>query len=128
MSKSTGNSALLFFSIKSLVTSIGSILLLNTLFSYIILSFDLDEGFYTVFSYFIVALSSLTTVAISTSSFKNNYLLMGMIAQSPIVILSLVNTCYNGNILQLVIKVIMCILSCFVVAILKGKKKGRVKL
>lgn len=128
MSNIKGNRVLLLFSIKALLSSVISVFALNALFSFVILKLDLGDKIYSYFSVIIIFVASFITAYISTNSLRNNHLPFAIISIIPLITLSVVNCCFNKEILLFVIKIALAFVSCILVTLIHNKKKGRVRI
>lgn len=115
---------------KILLLSVIAIIILSSLFSVVLLKFDLNLDFAVYMSIIIVGISAITVSYFSVSSFSNNGAVWGMFSVFPLCIYSLINTAiYTNNWLVLAVKIaLMIVLSAFFGNLsIKRRKKIRVR-
>ncbi|MDE5984727.1 MAG: hypothetical protein K2H13_05685, partial [Eubacterium sp.] len=98
MPKITTNNAgglLVKYAVKIVISSVLSILVLNSLCSFVVLKFDIDLAVLQYAGTAICVISALIITFISLSGFKNNFLILSMISVLPLLIYTIVNFCIN---------------------------------
>lgn len=114
----------LIYFVKIIISSIVSVLLFSALSSVIVLKLDLDLS---VSNYISVAISPLTSIIISlvsTSGFKNNYLLLSVISVVPFAIFIFINFLINSSSsVYFIIKLVLIFAAAIVVSLIKSAKK-----
>lgn len=117
---------LIKYVIKIVVSSVISIAILNMLCSFIILKLDLDLNILPYIGTGICIISSIIIAFVSTSGFKNNFLMLSMISVMPLLIYTVVNFCVNktGTIF-IIIRVCAILVCAFAVSLIKSSKKSR---
>ena len=96
-SASGSDRLIVLFVIKAVVTTIVCVLLLSALASEILLKLDISVSYKHIISVIICLITAALSAFISTSGFKNNGALFGIIAQIPLIFYSLVNTIFGNN-------------------------------
>ncbi|MDE6767426.1 MAG: hypothetical protein K2J35_04450 [Eubacterium sp.] len=129
MPKITTNNAgglLVKYAVKIVISSVLSILVLNSLCSFVVLKFDIDLAVLQYAGTAICVISALIITFISLSGFKNNFLILSMISVLPLLIYTIVNFCINKtDAVFIIIKIAGIVICAFVVSILKSSKKSR---
>jgi len=126
ISTSNANSIIIKYIVKIVVSTVLSVFLLSSLFSFIILKLDLDLKLCEYFSVAVCIISGFVISYISTGGFKNNLLLLSIISVFPLLIFVIINYCINsGNIAVIAIKILSILITSFMAAIIKSKRKTR---
>lgn len=129
MQKNRTNKLLLGYVIKVIITSILSILCLSSIFSYVVLRFDVDLSVLSTISIICLSLSSFIVSLISTHSFKNNTILMSYISVMPLVLFSLINVISGQNELSIfLIKLCIMILLSTLSGYINSKRNKKIKV
>lgn len=114
MKKYTSNSTnklLISFIIKSIITTVLTVLLFTFLSSELIYKLDIDLNNISVISLFIVAFSSILISSISVYNLKNSGIIFGIISQIPLIFYMLINAIFcNNNWLYFFIKLAISVL------------------
>lgn len=111
-SSSSTDKLLLKYVIKIIVSTIASILFFSFIFSEITYRLDLDLEINKIFSIVICGLCSAIIAFISVHGLKNNGILMGIIAQIPLIFYSLINLIfYENSALFFLIKLVIIVLA-----------------
>lgn len=125
----TSNTKGLFIAylIKIILSTVLSLFIFSSIFSFVTLKFDLDLKVIEYFSVAICAISSLIISYISISGFKNNYLLLSVISVMPLVIFSIINFCVNkqGGFAFEIVKIAVIFVFSICVAVFKSTRKTR---
>lgn len=125
----SSNTKNLFISylLKIILSSVVTVFLFSSLFSFITLKLDLDLK---VLEYFAVAICSISAIIISyisISGFKNNFLILSVISVMPLSIFSIINFCVNGqgSFAFEIVKIAVIFVFAMCVAIFKSSRKQR---
>ena len=121
-------SILAVFTVKSIITSIICVLLFTSVFSYIALKLDLDKSYYSWFGYICLMLSAFATSFVSTCKFQNSLILMSLIANIPLMLISVINSFVNKSFIQAVISLVVIVASGFASALVCAKKSKGFKV
>lgn len=117
---------LIKYVIKIAVSTVLSIVVLNMLCSFIILKLDLDLSILQYAGTGICIASSIIVAFVSTSGFKNNFLMLSIISVMPLLVYTVVNFCVNKTGTVFIIIRVCAILVCaFAVSLIKSSKKSR---
>lgn len=129
MPKITTNNAgglLVKYAVKILISSVLSILVLNSLCSFIVLKLDIDLAVLQYAGIAVCIISSMIISFISLTGFKNNFLVLSMISVLPLLIYTIVNFCINKtDAVFIIIKIAGIIICAFIVSIVKSGRKSR---
>jgi len=129
MIKNKSDRLIVKYTLKSVITTVISILLLTYIFSFVILKLDLSTENAGVLSIIIFALSSVLISSISVSGLKNNGVFMGIISQIPLILYSAFNLIFNENTIVLfLIKLVICVLISSLCGYLITNRKKRYKV
>lgn len=126
--KTKFDNVLIGFVIKSVFLSVVCIAFFTAALSKLAMGLDLNNSYYKYLGYFILFLSSFITAFISTVKFKNSLILMCLISNSPVVILSVINSFVNKSFVQFVIDIFIIVISCAVAAVLNAKRSRKLKV
>lgn len=125
----TSNTKGLFIAylIKIILSTVISLFIFSSIFSFVTLKLDLDLKVIEYFSVAICAISSLIISYISISGFKNNYLILSVISVMPLVIFSIINFCVNkqGGFAFEIVKIAVIFVFSICVAVFKSTRKTR---
>lgn len=125
----SSNTKSLFVSyiVKIIISSVISIFVLATVFSFITLKLDLDLKALEYFSVAICALSSVIISYVSISGFKNNFLLLSLLSVFPLAVFSIINFCVSGqgSFAFELVKIAVIFVFAMCVAIFKSSRKLR---
>ncbi|WP_178668392.1 DUF3792 family protein [uncultured Eubacterium sp.] len=124
----TNKSILAVFAIKSILTAFICVLLFTAVFSYIALKLDLDESYYSWLGYISLMLSAFATSFVSTCKFKNSLILMSMLANIPLLLISVINSFADKSLTQAVISLVVIVASGFASALVCAKKSKGFKV
>lgn len=115
--------------IKIVFSSLISVFILTTVFSFITLKLDLDLKILEYFSVAICAISSIIISYVSISGFKNNFLVLSVLSVFPLVVFSIINFCANkqGSFAFELVKIATIFVFAMCVAIFKSSRKSRWK-
>ena len=128
-SSTDARKSIIRFLIKSVITTIASILLYSLIFSEVIYKLDIDMDYNSVFSLFIVFTCSATISFISVLSLKNNGAVMGILSIIPLVFYSLINLIINENSwIMFFIKLAIAVFTSALFGILATKKTNKLKV
>ena len=123
---SATNSKKLFivYVLKILLTTVLSVILFNCIASIILLKLDVDLSVSKYVSIAIVIVTAIIISAVSTTGFKNNYLLVSVISVVPFAIYVFSNFLVNNSSsTYFIIKLIGIFLCAVIVSIIKSAKK-----
>lgn len=128
--KTVGSNKLLYnFVLKSVISSVLSIIFGIILFSVLIYKFDLSLDLTRFFGVIIVLFSSVIVAYISLGSIKNNGALMGVISEFPIMLYVLLNLIFSDTqLLMFVVKFVICLLSGLLVGFARTKQNKKFKV
>ena len=121
-------SILVVFAIKAVLTALICVLLFTAVFSYIALKLDLDKSYYSWFGYICLMLSAFATSFVSTCKFQNSLILMSMLANIPLMLISVINSFANKSFIQAVISLVVIVASGFASALVCAKKSKGLKV
>ena len=108
LSTNNADNLILKFCVKVIISSVISILLFSYIAGKIVFALDLDLELSKYISVAICVLCACVISFVSVNGFKNNGILLGLIAEMPLVFYSLVNLIFNGNyVLFFVIKTVL---------------------
>lgn len=125
----TSNNLLLKYILKVVITTILAILLFTYFFSKISYMLDLDMKYNSILSVIICALCAAITSYVAVYGIKNNGLLLGAVAQVPLLFYSLLNVIFNENTLVLfLIKAFIVICVGMLMGLLANKKSSKLRL
>jgi putative membrane protein (TIGR04086 family) len=123
------NKILLKFIIKSIITTILSVILLCLVSSFAIYKFDVDLKVTNIISIIICCVSSFFISYISVGKIKNNGALMGMLSELPLIFYCTINVIFSYKLFYVyIIKVVMIIVIGFVSGILRVKQNNKFKV
>lgn len=126
INSSNMNGLLIKYALKIILSSVLSVLLLNTLCSFAVLKFDLNLEVLRYAGAAICIISAFIISFISISGFKNNYLVLSMISVLPLMIYTIINFCFNkSDAVFIIIKIAGIIIAAFIVSLVKSGKKSR---
>lgn len=91
------NKILISFAVKSIVSTIISILCFTFLSSEIIYKLDLDLNKISFVSFIIVGISSAIISIVSVYSIKNSGAIFGLLSEIPLMFYMLINAIFNNN-------------------------------
>ena len=124
LSTNNADNLILKFCVKVIISSVISILLFSYIAGKIVFALDLDLE---LSKYISVAICVLCACVISFVSV--NGILLGLIAEMPLVFYSLVNLIFNGNyVLFFVIKTVLIILFGMLIGELTVRKSKKIKV
>ena len=121
-------SILAVFAIKAVLTALICVVLFTSVFSYIALKLDLDKSYYSWFGYICLMLSAFATSFVSTCKFQNSLILMSLIANIPLMLISVINSFANKSFIQAVISLVVIVASGFASALVCAKKSKGFKV
>ena len=122
------NNLLTAYIVKSVISSIAVTALFVLIFSEIIITLDLGDTYYNIFSVAVLVISSLLTPLISTGKIKNNILIMSLISNSLLIIVTLINAFTIKNIILTVSEFAAILLSSFIASLIVSKRKAKFKV
>ena len=123
LSTNNADNLILKFCVKVIISSVISILLFSYIAGKIVFALDLD------LELSICVLCACVISFVSVNGFKNNGILLGLIAEMPLVFYSLVNLIFNGNyVLFFVIKTVLIILFGMLIGELTVRKSKKIKV
>lgn len=123
---SSGNThgLLVKYAIKIVLSTLLSILLLSVICSFIVLKLDIDLNVLQYLGTGICIISAFLISFISTSGFKNNFLVLSMMSVLPLLVYTVVNFCVNKvSAVFIIVKLAGVILSALVVSLIRSSKK-----
>lgn len=127
-SKGTNN-ILLKFTIKAVLSAIISIMVFTFIFSRISYSLDLDQRYNMIFTIFICAFCAAITGFFAVLGVKNNGIILGLIAQIPLIFYSFLNIIFNENtIVFFLIKLVIIVCTGMLFGYLAAKKSKKLRL
>lgn len=125
---SSGNThtLLIKFAVKIVLSTVFSILLLNSVCSFIVLKLDIDLNLLPYLGTGICIVSSFLISFISTSEFKNNFLVLSMMSVLPLLVYTVVNFCVSrtGTVF-IIVKLAGVIVCALAVSLIRSGKKSR---
>lgn len=125
----SSNKLLYSFALKSVISSVLSVLLGIVIFSVLIYRLDISLELTQYFGIVIVIFSSVVVAYISVGSIKNNGAIMGGISEIPIMIYLLVNLILsNTSLVIFIVKIIICLLSGLLVGLARTKQNRKFKV
>ena len=114
------------FAVKIIASSVFSIIILNSLCSFIILKLDLDLNILPYVGTAVCIICAVIISFISTTGFKNNFLMLSMISVLPLLIFTIINFCINKTgAVFIVVRIIGILIGAFAVSVTKSSKKSR---
>lgn len=124
---STNNKSIIVkYFIKIIFTSIISLILLNTIISFLFLKLDLPLEYVKYVELAVVAICSVFISFISISGFKQNYILLSVIAEIPLILFSFVNFLINNTDTKIfIVKIILIVIISVIISFIKSMKKSR---
>ena len=123
------NNLLLKYILKVVFTSIITILLFTYLFGKISYELDLDMKYDMMFSIAICAVCAAVTAFISVRGIKNNGLLLGAVAQIPLLFYSLLNVIFNENtIVFFLVKAVIVLLIGMLSGYISSQKSKKLRI
>lgn len=125
--KKTDN-ILLGFVLKSVFLSIAFVVFLTSVFSKIVITFDLDNSYCSYLGYAVLLITSFITALLSTMNFKNSLALMCVLSNIPVIILSVINSIANKSFIQLAICAVIIIAGSLLSAIINAKRTRKLKV
>ena len=129
LSTNNADNLILKFCVKVIISSVISILLFSYIAGKIVFALDLDLDLSKNISVAICVLCACVISFVSVNGFKNNGILLGLIAEMPLVFYSLVNLIFNGNyVLFFVIKTVLIILFGMLIGELTVRKSKKIKV
>lgn len=129
MLKNKSDKIVVLFIVKSLASTVASLLLFSFLASSIIYKLDLNLESARLFSVFIMLLSSVTVSFVSVLGLKNSGALMGLLSVLPLVLYSFFNLIFGDNTIVLfLIKIITVTLCAALTGLIVTKKAKRYKV
>ena len=121
LSTNNADNLILKFCVKVIISSVISILLFSYIAGKIVFALDLDLELSKYISVAICVLCACVISFVSVNGFKNNGILLGLIAEMPLVFYSLVN-------LFFVIKTVLIILFGMLIGELTVRKSKKIKV
>lgn len=123
------NNILIKFFIKSVLSTIISIIAISFLSSYIIYKYDFDLSIVNTICIIIYIISSMIISYISTLGFKNNGVLMGIISIIPMILYSAFTLAFGNNtIIYFAIKCVIAIVISSIIGLINTKKSKKFKV
>lgn len=114
------------FIVKVILSTTVSIVVLNSLFSFLLLKLDIDLNFSKYIGVFICLLTAIIVSYISVGGFKNNLLFLSIISVLPLLILVITNFCINnGEAVFVIIKIAVVLISSVISSFLRLKSRKR---
>lgn len=124
ISATNSKNLFLTYFIKIILSSVLSVLILNAVSSVIVLKLDISLSVAEYIGVAIVLITSIIVSFVSTTGFKNNYLLMSVISVSPLAIFTFINFLINNsNSSCFIIKLLGIFICTAIVALIKSAKK-----
>ena len=125
---SSGNTRALLikFAVKIALSTVFSIFLLSSVCSFIVLKLDIDLNVLQYLGTGVCIASAFLISFISTTEFKNNFLVLAMISVLPLLVYTVVNFCVNKtDTVFIIVKLVGVILSALAVSLIRSGKKSR---
>ena len=123
------NNILLKYILRVVILTIISILVLSYIFSKIMYHLDLDMKYESLFSIFICAICALITGSLSVWGIKNNGLVLGMLAQIPLLFYSILNVIFNeSSFVFFLIKAVIVLSVGMLTGYVSSKKSSRLRI
>lgn len=117
---------LIKFAVKIIFSTVMCVMLLNSLCSFIILKLDFDLSILPYIGTAICIISAIVITFISTTGFKNNYLMLSLISVMPLLIYTIINFCFNKTgAVFIIVKICATLAAAFIVSLIKSGKKTR---
>lgn len=118
---------LVTYLVKIIISTVASIFIFSSLFSFISLKLDLDLNVLEYFSVVVCGFSSVIISFISLSGFKNNYFILSVISVLPLMLFSIINFCVNkqGGFAFELVKLAVILVFSICVAVFKSMRKSR---
>ncbi|MDD6729262.1 MAG: hypothetical protein PUE08_08610 [Eubacteriales bacterium] len=114
------------FIVKVILSTTVSIVVLNSLFSFLLLKLDIDLNFSKYIGVFICLLTAIIVSYISVGGFKSNLLFLSIISVLPLLILVITNFCINNSeAVFVIIKIAVVLISSVISSFLRLKSRKR---
>lgn len=114
------------FIVKVILSTTVSIVVLNLLFSFLLLKLDIDLNFSKYIGVFICLLTAIIVSYISVGGFKSNLLFLSIISVLPLLILVITNFCINNSeAVFVIIKIAVVLISSVISSFLRLKSRKR---
>lgn len=126
--KTKYDNVLLGFIIKSVFLSVVIVAFLTALLSKLVMALDMDNSLYKYIGYIILFITAVIVGFISTSKFKNSLFLMSVLSNTPVLILSVINSVVDKSFVQFCISVVIILLGSFFASILNAEKTRKLKV
>lgn len=113
--------------VKIILSTVLSVFIFSSLFSFVALKLDLDLKILEYFSVAVCGLSSIVISFISISGFKNNFLILSVISVLPMALFSIINFCVNkqGGFAFELVKLAVIFIFSLCVAVFKSTRRLR---
>ncbi len=129
MKKSNTNSLITSYIIKILISTLSSLFATVSISSYVVLKLDLDLKYCNTISIICACICSFVISFVSTFSFKNNGLLMGLMSICPLILYSFFTFLFGNNTIVLfLIKLVLCIIISAITGYISTNKNKRIKV
>lgn len=126
INSTNAKSLIIKYLLKIFVSTVVSVLVLNSVFTVVILKLDIDLNICKYAGIVICLITSLIVSYISISGFKNNILPLSFISIIPFLIFVVVNFCFHGgDAAIIIIKIVVILASAFISSLLRIKGKQR---
>ena len=120
---------IVLYVVKSVAATLACILLFTYLFSKIAYHFNFGSEVYPILTIIICALSAAVIAFSAVSGLKNNGVMLGILAQLPLLFYSIINMVfYDNSIVFFIIKTILVIAVGALVGLVTTKRKERFKI
>lgn len=126
--KAKFDNVLLGFIIKSVFLSVVIVAFLTAILSKVVLAFDLDNSYCAYLGFFILFITSVSVGFLSTVKFKNSLILMSVLSNTPILILSVINSIINKSFGQLCISAVIIVFGSVLASVFNAKRTRKLKV
>lgn len=127
MTINKSNNIIIGYFIKSIITSIVSIVILNLIFTYLCKENGYSSNIYDYFTIITLVLNCIAVTSISTSKLKNNLFIFGMLSNAPVLVLICVNMFVTKNYSNFVVHIVLVLIISAVTSAFCSNRKKRLK-
>ncbi len=120
------NNLFIKYAIKIAVSTVASIVILNSVISLILLKLDIDLSVCKYCGIIVCTISAFVISYFSVGGFKNNLMPLAMVSVLPLIIFTLINHFVNnGESVILLIKLALIVVSAFLSSVFSLRRKKR---
>lgn len=120
------NNLFIKYAIKIAVSTVASIVILNSVISLILLKLDIDLSACKYCGIIVCTISAFVISYFSVGGFKNNLMPLAMVSVLPLIIFTLINHFVNnGEAVILLIKLALIVVSAFLSSVFSLRRKKR---